>query len=269
MAAREAAIQARGLSKEFGSRWVLRAVHLEVATGQSIALTGANGSGKTTFAKSLFGAVPVVRGRIVYYFSKKDRQNPAALAGAGILFVMTAPAAYVLMLGVLVNFVSHSVIVGFSAGAGILIAIKQLPHLLHGEESEIYGDQAYWKEEDREAFEEAGDPFDAETARRLEQHILSVGGSRDAAEPRVVPAVSAPAPDEEPGPRPDSLRGLHVLLMEPDVRLQLHLGGMLRDWGMALHLADDLEEATETLDELDRLDFLIIDALFFSGRQQN
>ena len=32
-------------------------------------------------------------------------------------------------LGVLVNFVSHSVIVGFSAGAGILIAVKQLPHL--------------------------------------------------------------------------------------------------------------------------------------------
>ena len=32
-------------------------------------------------------------------------------------------------LGVLVNFVSHSVIVGFSAGAGILIAVKQLPYL--------------------------------------------------------------------------------------------------------------------------------------------
>jgi IS5 family transposase len=34
--------------------------------------------------------------------------------------------------------------------------IKQLPQLLHGEESAVYGDQAYWKEEDREAFEEAG-----------------------------------------------------------------------------------------------------------------
>ncbi|SEA76651.1 M3 family metallopeptidase [Rubrimonas cliftonensis] len=32
------------------------------------------------------------------------------------------------------------------------------------------------------AFEEAGDPFDPETARRLEAEILSVGGSRDAAE---------------------------------------------------------------------------------------
>ena len=35
-----------------------------------------------------------------------------------------------LRLGVLVNFVSHSVIVGFAAGAGVLIALKQLRYLL-------------------------------------------------------------------------------------------------------------------------------------------
>jgi IS5 family transposase len=34
--------------------------------------------------------------------------------------------------------------------------LKQLPHLLHGEESELYGDQAYWKEADRQAFEARG-----------------------------------------------------------------------------------------------------------------
>ncbi len=34
--------------------------------------------------------------------------------------------------------------------------IKQLPNLLHGEESVIYGDQAYWKEADRQAFEARG-----------------------------------------------------------------------------------------------------------------
>jgi molybdate transport system ATP-binding protein len=46
------------------------------------AILGPNGSGKTTFAKSLFGAVPIVRGHIIYNFSKKDRQNPTALANA-------------------------------------------------------------------------------------------------------------------------------------------------------------------------------------------
>lgn len=31
--------------------------------------------------------------------------------------------------------------------------IKQMPQLLHGEEREIYGDQAYWKEDDRRSFQ--------------------------------------------------------------------------------------------------------------------
>jgi IS5 family transposase len=34
--------------------------------------------------------------------------------------------------------------------------ITQLPDLLHGEEREVFGDQAYWKEADREAFEARG-----------------------------------------------------------------------------------------------------------------
>jgi molybdate transport system ATP-binding protein len=46
------------------------------------AILGPNGSGKTTFAKSLFGAVPVVRGDIVYNFSNEDRRNPFSMANA-------------------------------------------------------------------------------------------------------------------------------------------------------------------------------------------
>ena len=34
--------------------------------------------------------------------------------------------------------------------------IKQMPELLHGEEREIYGDAAYWKQADRVAFQDAG-----------------------------------------------------------------------------------------------------------------
>ena len=34
--------------------------------------------------------------------------------------------------------------------------IKQLPYLLHGEESVLYGDQAYWKKADRQTFENQG-----------------------------------------------------------------------------------------------------------------
>lgn len=34
--------------------------------------------------------------------------------------------------------------------------LEEMPHLLHGEERVLYGDQAYWKAADREACEEAG-----------------------------------------------------------------------------------------------------------------
>jgi IS5 family transposase len=44
---------------------------------------------------------------------------------------------------------THSLIVTDAGQADI----KQLPELLHGEEREIYGDQAYWKEADRQDFE--------------------------------------------------------------------------------------------------------------------
>jgi CheY-like chemotaxis protein len=91
--------------------------------------------------------------------------------------------------------------------------------------------------------------------------LLPAVCSPDDAQAPASAQASRPTPDEEPEPTPLSLQGLHVLLMEPDVRSQLRLGSMLRGWGMSLHLADDLEEVTETLDELERVDFLMIDAL--------
>ena len=50
--------------------------------GENWAILGPNGSGKTTFVKSLFGAVPVVSGRIVYNFGKEGRRNQAAVTDA-------------------------------------------------------------------------------------------------------------------------------------------------------------------------------------------
>ncbi|MEM6386929.1 MAG: M3 family metallopeptidase [Pseudomonadota bacterium] len=63
------------------------------------------------------------------------------------------------------------------------------PHFAHVFAGDGYSSSYYsymWSEvmdaDAFEAFEETGDPFDPETARRLEASILSVGGSRDAAE---------------------------------------------------------------------------------------
>src|SRR5574339_364840 len=46
----------------------------------------------------------------------------------------------------------HSLVATHAAASDL----QQLPALLHGEETTLYGDQAYWKEADREDFEERG-----------------------------------------------------------------------------------------------------------------
>lgn len=59
--------------------------------------------------------------------------SPAYMAAAGLLTLMTGVirlAMGVLRLGLIVNFVSDSVVVGFTAGAGLLIVVNQLRSLL-------------------------------------------------------------------------------------------------------------------------------------------
>nr|MEE4268455.1 SulP family inorganic anion transporter [Candidatus Krumholzibacteria bacterium] len=59
--------------------------------------------------------------------------TPEFLAAAGLLAVMVGImklAMGLLRMGVLVNFVADSVVLGFTAGAGVLISVNQLRHLL-------------------------------------------------------------------------------------------------------------------------------------------
>ncbi|NIO63958.1 MAG: sulfate transporter, partial [Gammaproteobacteria bacterium] len=59
--------------------------------------------------------------------------TPEFIVAAGLMAVMVGVFQVVMglaRLGVLVNFVSYSVVVGFSSGAGVLIAVNQLRHLL-------------------------------------------------------------------------------------------------------------------------------------------
>jgi SulP family sulfate permease len=65
--------------------------------------------------------------------SAAERGSQNYLLAAGLLAVLAGGIQFLLglaRLGVLVNFVSHSVIVGFASGAGVLIAINQLKHFL-------------------------------------------------------------------------------------------------------------------------------------------
>ena len=54
----------------------------QINSDENWAILGPNGSGKTTFAKSLFGDVPIVKGKIKFHFSKSERQSPAAITEA-------------------------------------------------------------------------------------------------------------------------------------------------------------------------------------------
>ncbi len=47
------AVDARGVARRFGSKWVLRGVSLEVRPGEVVGLMGENGSGKTTLLRIL------------------------------------------------------------------------------------------------------------------------------------------------------------------------------------------------------------------------
>jgi ABC-2 type transport system ATP-binding protein len=59
-----AALQARGLVKEFGGRAALRGVDLAVGAGELLAVTGPNGAGKATLLSILAGVLPADRGEV-------------------------------------------------------------------------------------------------------------------------------------------------------------------------------------------------------------
>jgi len=56
----------RDLTVAFGQVVAVRGVSLSATEGETVAIFGANGSGKTTFLKAVAGLVPVARGRVVY-----------------------------------------------------------------------------------------------------------------------------------------------------------------------------------------------------------
>ena len=80
----EKLLEARGLSKSFGSFMAVNDVSFELATGARHAVIGPNGAGKTTFVNLLTGVLPPTSGHLFFKGRDITHMPPARRVKQGI-----------------------------------------------------------------------------------------------------------------------------------------------------------------------------------------
>ncbi|MBE0569206.1 MAG: ATP-binding cassette domain-containing protein [Deltaproteobacteria bacterium] len=80
-------LEVRDLTIAFGQVMAVRDVSMAVREGETLAIFGANGSGKTTFLKGIAGLVPVTRGRVIYRGEELSDLPAHERAARGIRYV--------------------------------------------------------------------------------------------------------------------------------------------------------------------------------------
>jgi branched-chain amino acid transport system ATP-binding protein len=80
-------VSAEGLHTYYGPSHVLHGVDLEVRRGETVALMGRNGMGKTTLLRSLMGLTPPTRGRVMIDGRDMTGAPTHAVARAGLALV--------------------------------------------------------------------------------------------------------------------------------------------------------------------------------------
>lgn len=86
------AIVTDGVTRRFGSRWVLRGVSLTVAAGETVGLLGANGSGKSTLLRILATLLRAHGGRALV--GGRDTMTAADEVRSTVGFLAHAPGLY-------------------------------------------------------------------------------------------------------------------------------------------------------------------------------
>lgn len=76
-----------GLQGFYGASQVLHGIDLQISPGEQIALLGRNGMGKTSFLRSLVGALPKVAGEVALNGKSIRGRLPEHIAQAGVAIV--------------------------------------------------------------------------------------------------------------------------------------------------------------------------------------
>ena len=87
MASPEIILEARDLHAWYGSSHVLHGVGLAIARGETVALLGRNGMGKSTLIRTLLGHVPQRDGHIAFFGQDCSRARPHEVARLGVAYV--------------------------------------------------------------------------------------------------------------------------------------------------------------------------------------
>jgi branched-chain amino acid transport system ATP-binding protein len=80
-------LKADGLHAFYGTSHVLHGVDFHVARGETVALMGRNGMGKTTLLRSVLGLLPVRRGRVEVHGADMTGAAPHRIARSGLAYV--------------------------------------------------------------------------------------------------------------------------------------------------------------------------------------
>ena len=80
-------LKLEGLHTHYGKSHVLQGVNLEVKDGESVALLGRNGVGKTTTLRSIMGLTRPSGGAVTFAGQRLDQLKPHLIAGLGLGYV--------------------------------------------------------------------------------------------------------------------------------------------------------------------------------------
>jgi len=81
------AMRVEDIHTYYGNSYILQGLSLAIAPGETVAVLGRNGVGKTTLVRSIIGFTPPVRGRIVFQGKVISGLAPERIAQRGIAIV--------------------------------------------------------------------------------------------------------------------------------------------------------------------------------------